>query len=279
MIVSAFISMCRREFNDLPEKHRDVKTGDGASTVYKTKAAPIKEGTFKLYIGNTLKTVGSQYNIDSDTGDIDISAATSAEIRAEYSGVKFRDQHYIEFIQSAIDEMGNKFWKRVVGSTAINLQSGVYVYDCPSACVALTKVRRSDNFTSSGNFIPMDVNVRYDTGGNKLVLGLVPTKANYLALDYCSRISKPTATSNTLDIKQEWEAGLKMKIGSIFHRSLASKIAQQGNASVEAGHWSVANLRQIANDFEVKYQNWEKKNKPTLPSSELNYHIPNGGQP
>lgn len=279
MNVSDFISMCRREFNDLPEAHRDVKTGDGVALLYKTKFSPIKEGTFKLYIGGTLKTVTTDYSIDYDTGDITLVSVTSAEIRAEYSSVKFRDQHYLEYIQSSLDEMGDKFWKRVVGSPAIHLSAGVYVYNCPSGCLNVTKVRQSDNNTSAGNFVPMSVNVRYDKIANQLVLGLKPTRANYLALDYCKRISKPTATSGTLDVRDEWTAGLKMKVGSISHRSLASKIAQQGNASVEEGHWSTASLRQLANDFEIKYENWEKKCKPVMPATELPYHIPNGGQP
>jgi len=102
MITSAFISVLRRRYHDLPVKHEDIRTGDGSSTIYKTKFAPIKEGSFKLYINNALQAA-SGYSIDLDTGDLVLQSATSAVIKPQYQEVKFRDQHWLETIQSSVD--------------------------------------------------------------------------------------------------------------------------------------------------------------------------------
>ena len=132
MLVSAFVSILRRRYNDLPIKHSDLRTGDGSSTIYKTMFSPIKEGTFKLYINNALQDT-SGYSVDLDTGDIIIASTTSNEINAQYQEVKFRDQHWLEAIQSAVDSLGDQFFRTVIGDTsAMKLSADVQKYNCPS---------------------------------------------------------------------------------------------------------------------------------------------------
>ena len=277
MITSGFISKLRRKYNDLPESHQDIRDGDGSSTVYKLMHAPIKEGSFKLYINNVLQDT-SGYTIDQDTGDLELGAATSNEIKSQYKAVKFRDQHWLELIQDAFDSMGDQFFRTTIRSTSgMKLSANVQVYDCPSDCIRLTEVLESDDYTSAGNFKKPYVNMNYDRRSNKLVLGAKPTKANYLQISYQRKLTRPTATSSTLDVENNWLQLLDLHVGAAQARSYADRIAKQGNVSVEEGHISMSHLRQLANDNDIKFENLKQKLKPVMPSISIPYYIHGGG--
>lgn len=280
MIVSGFISKLRRKYNDSPVKHEDVIQGDGSSTVYRTQFYPILEGSFRLYVGGVLKTEGvaSDYTVDYDTGDIELAAATSAEIRAQYQEVKFRDQHWLEAVQDTFDSFGDGFFKSVVRSASgITLSAGVQVYPCPSNCIRLTEALESTGYTSGGPFAQINTNVRYDRWSNKMVLGNRPSRANYMLISYLRKLTRPTATSDTLDLEDSWLELADLKAGANFLRSMANRYAQQGNATIEEGYLSVAQLRQLANDNETIFENRKRKLKPVMPASTIPYNIPDGG--
>ena len=277
MLTSAFISVLRRRYNDLPQKHSDLRTGDGSSTVYKTMFSPIKENSFKLYINNALQDT-SGYTIDLDTGDIVLASATSNEINAQYQEVKFRDQHWLEAIQSATDSLGDQFFRTVVGDTsAMTLSADIQKYNCPSTCIRMTEILESSDYTSAGTWIKPSVNMRYDRGSNVMIIGSKPTKANYLLISYLRKIARPTTTSDALDVQDNWLELLELKTGAYYHRTMASKIAQQGNATIEEGHLSIAHLRSLANDLEIMYSDLKRKLKPIMPASEIPYYVHGGG--
>ena len=277
MIVSGLISELRRKYNDLPIKHNDKRTGDGSSTIYKSSFHPIKEDSFKLYINSNLQD-SSGYTIDLDTGDIALSVATSAEINAQYQEVKFRDQHWLEAIQSAFRSLGDQFFKAVIGdTTGMTISADIQVYDCPSGCIRMNKVLESDDYTSAGDWTPPRINTRYDRRSNKLILGSKPSKANYLNLSYLRKLTVPAAASAALDAEDTWIELLDLKAGSQFLRSQANKIAMQGNATIEEGHLSISHIRQLANDNEIMFENLKKKLKPVLPATEIPYYIHGGG--
>ena len=277
MLVSAFISTLRRRYNDLPIKHSDLRTGDGSSTVYKTMFSPIKEDSFKLYINDALQN-SSAYTIDEDTGDFSINIAPSAEVNAQYQEVKFRDQHWLEAIQSAVDSLGDQFFRSVIGDTsAIALSADIQKYNLPSTCIKLTEILESDDFTSAGNWTKPRINMRYDHRSNVLILGGKPTKANYILISYLKRITRPAATTVELDVENNWLELLELKTGAHYHRTLASKTIQQGNATVEEGHFAMAHFRAMANDLEIMYDKLKVKLKPVMPASEIPYHIHGGG--
>jgi len=277
MLVSAFISVLRRRYNDLPVKHQDTRTGDGSSTIYKTQFAPIKESSFKEYINNSL-IASSGYTIDLDTGDITLIAATSNEIKVQYQGVKFRDQHWLEAIQSAVDSLGDQFFRSVVGDvSSMHISANVQKYSCPSSCIRLTEILESSDYTSSGSWKKINANNRYDRRSNTWIVGSKPSKANYLLISYLRRITRPTATSSVLDLEDQWLQLIDLKAGAHFLRSMASKVAQQGNATVEEGHLSMAQLRALANDNEIMFENLKKRLKPVMPASEIPYYLHGGG--
>lgn len=278
MTVSGFISKLRRKYNDSPVKHEDVIQGDGISSVYRTQFYPILEGSFRLYVGGVLKTETTDYTIDLDTGDIELAAATSSEIKVQYKEVKFRDQHWLEVIQDSFDSFGDQFFKSVVRSDSdITLVANQDVYDCPSSCIRLTEALESTTYLSSGPFRPLNTNVRYDRWSNKMVLGQKPTRANYMEISYLRKLTRPTITTNTLDLDDKWLKLVDLKAGAEFLRSMANRYAQQGNATIEEGYLSVAQLRQLANDNEQMYENLRSKIKPVMPASTIPYYINGAG--
>lgn len=276
MITSDFISKLRRKYNDTPVKHEDVIQGDGTSTVYRTQFYPILEGSFSLYLGNVLQSSG--YTIDYDTGDIVLSSATSAEIKVHYQEVKFRDQHWLEAIQDTFDSFGDQFFRSVVRSTpGMSLSAGIDVYPCPTGCIRLTEALESSSYTSAGPFTPINANARYDRWSNQMILGRKPSRANYMEISYLRKLNRPTTTSSVIDAEESWFELIDLKSGANYLRSMANRYAQQGNATIEEGYLSVAQLRQLANDNETLFENRKKKIRPVMPASKIPYNIPEGG--
>jgi hypothetical protein len=79
-------------------------------------------------------------------------------------------------------------------------------------------------------------------------------------------------------MEEDWYGLLGYKVGSIQALAFADRIAKQGNVSVEEGAFSVAQLRQLANDNEAMFERSYKRIKPVLPSYTIPYYIPAGGQ-
>lgn len=281
-MVSAFIQTMRRRYHDLPQKHLDVRQADGSSTVYKSQYAPILEGSYSLYVNSVLKDAGvsGDYTIDLDTGDFVFNSAPTNghSIELKYQSVNFRDQWWLDTVKSSIRSLGDRFFRTVVRSpSAITLSANVQVYDCPSGCIRPTEFYQSDDYTSGGNYVPFGVNHYYDRRSNKIVLGVKPTRANYTALSFMRRIALPEATSAVLDVEENWIEPLELKSGSIYVKARAIELAQQGNVSVEEGHLSVQQMRQLGADNEADFKQWKKENKPVMPAQTIPFYVHGGG--
>lgn len=283
MITSAFVTQLRRTFNDLPKLHKDTRNGDGDSTVYKTKYAPIKEGSVTLKVNNVTKTEGlaNDFTLDYDTGDIQMTAAPTngQALDVIYKEVNFRDAHWLDAIAQAYQAMGDQFFGTVIMNTSsMRLSAGLRKFNMPSNCIRLLKVFESSNLLSSGTYIPLRTNWEYDRRANQLVLGQPKTVVNFAALSYLTKITAPSAVGMTLPGEENWQAIVREKAGAAYLRSMADRIAQQGNATVEEGHFNPAVLRALANDHEQQFEILRKRHKPIMPNLEIPYWDPNGGQ-
>jgi hypothetical protein len=278
--VSTFIAELRRDVGDIPQRHEDRLTGDGSSTVYKTKFSPIVEGSYAVYVNNALKTEGlaNDFTLDLDTGDLVLTAATSNEIRIQYKSAAFRDAWWLSMIQGGIQKWGDKFYRTTIRSlTGMSLSANVDVIKAPSDSIRLTEVLQSADYTSAGSFVPLGMNHAYDRRSNSLVLGLKPSRANYLSVSYLRRVAIPTTTASNLDIEDNWKELLGASCKEDFARNRALQLSQQGNASVEEGHLSVQGMRLLANDMHLLYRELKQQLKPVMPSYAIPYYIPNGG--
>jgi hypothetical protein len=81
-----------------------------------------------------------------------------------------------------------------------------------------------------------------------------------------------SATSATIDVLPDWEELVKKKAGSIFYRSLAGKIAKQGNATIDEGHFSFSNLRAMANDLDTEFDKKALRKKPARPAKDIHFN-------
>lgn len=274
MITSGFIKQLRRQFHDNPELHQDSIVGDGSSTVYQAKFAPIKEGSSELSINNVIKTENTDYTLDYDTGDIELTNATSNTISHVYNSVKFRDADWLNAIQAGHQAMGDQFFKTVVMDTSsMQISGGSQIINCPANCIRVLQLFESNNFSASPTqWVPLRTNWRYDRRSNKITTSVKPTRNNYVAATYLRKIVAPSSVSMPLDVEENWEAILTAKAGEEFFRSMANKIAQQGNATVEEGHLNVQALRVMANDYAAEFESLRKRLKPVMPNLGLPFN-------
>lgn len=283
MITSAMISETRREYGDVPKKTRVTRDGDGSTNSFNLGSFPVIEGSESVSIsgGAVLADTSAKYTLDDDSGDLTMvtTPASGDELKVEHKYAHWRDKHWNEAVNQGISILNSRgFYKQVSRtSAAFGISAGVRVYGGPSACVDIYELLVATNSNLSASIKKPELNWSYQQGSNKLVLGLSPTKDNLAYISYLRKLQKYAATSATVDILDEWVEPVKKYAGAMFYRSLAGKIAKQGNASIDEGHFSFTNLRAMANDLISEFDNFATRSKPTRPAKDIQFHIPGGG--
>lgn len=281
MITSALINQCRRLYNDIPISHQAQRNGDGQSTIFNVGRFPVIENSYSVYLNSVLQTENTHYTLNKDNGDLTMTTAPNngVPLKINYQYANFRDLHWIEAINHAIESLNSYGFFRQVSrdKTTMHLSANVSIYNGPSQCIDLYEVLYSDNNTASGNFLKLPGNWRYDQDSNKLILGYKPSAAGVLAVSYLRKLKTYSTTSATLDVPDDWIELLKLKSGAYYYQHMASKIAAQGAATIDEGHFSFTNLRTLASDLDKKFQEMAIRKKPPRPYQDIQWHIGGGG--
>jgi hypothetical protein len=277
-ILSALVAQCRRDFGDNPKSSQVARMGNGVTNLFNIGKYPIVENSYTIYINNVSKAEGTDYVFDLDNGDLrTLGSAVSTEVRSEFQYANWRDKNWIEAINKGIDDLNGKgFFKQVVNDrTSLRISANVQSYSAPSGSIDVYDFLVSDNNTISGNFKKPAVNWSYQQDANKLTLESKPSTANYAQISYLRNLRKYTASSATVDVTADWLEMVMQRAGAHFYRYMAGKIAKQGNATIDEGHFSFTNLRTMANDLNAEFENLAKRKKPTRPAKEMQYAIKN----
>ena len=107
MLVSEFITILRRSSKDLPVLTRDTFDGDGITSVFRTREAPILEDSFTVKVGGTIQVEDTDFTIDRDTGVITFTSAPvsgSDNISIAYQYVNTSDTEWLEIINDILLE-------------------------------------------------------------------------------------------------------------------------------------------------------------------------------
>jgi len=258
-----------------------TRDGNGTVNLFNVGRFPVMEGSYAVYVSGALKTETTDYVFDLDNGDIRFTAAPAngATVRSEHKYAHWRDRNWLEAIAGSIEELNARgYFRPVVRSTSVfSISSNVQVYNGPSACVDVSEIIVSNTGGISGPFVKPYVNWRYDTDANKIVVGNKPTTSSRAAVSYLRRLGSPSATSVVLDVIPDWEDIIMKRAGAKYYRSLAGKIAKQGNATIDEGHFSFSNLRTMANDLDSEFEKLALRKKPARPTKDMQFFDPKGG--
>lgn len=279
MIVSAMITRLRNAVRDVPRSTQAIRAADGSSTLFVLPKAPVVEGSYSVYFGTSAQTENAGYTIDKDNGEITtfVAQGNGLNIKTNYKYANFRDADWVNAVNYGVDALnGRGFFKQTVRST-FNLSANIQTYSGPTSAIDMYEVFSSNNNSISGFFSKLPMNWEYQQDANKLVLGAKPTVAMVAQVSYLRNLNKYTATSATLDVKTDWEQLVELKAKEYYWRSMASKIAQQGNATIDEGHFSFTNMRTMANDMQNAFEFLAKSKKPTRPTKDTKFYIQ--GQP
>jgi len=280
MITSALITECRREYEDTKKTTRVVQDGDSSTTLFNVGHYPIIENSYSVYKGTSGQTETTDYSIDLDNGDITfVSAPGNIEVKAEFQHAHWRDKNWVEAINQAIEDLNGKgFFKQVVrDSSVMTLSAGVRTMSGPTNAIDVYEILESSNYTTSGSPQRLQTNWSYQQDANKVILGGAPSRANVLWTSYLRNLKTYSTTSATVDVLDQWKELVKKRAGAIYFRSLAAKIAKQGNATIDEGHFSFSNLRTMANDLNTEFEIGAARKKPTRPAKDMQYHIESSG--
>lgn len=292
MLTSAFIAQLRRKYNDIPQLAQALRTADGASTAFNVgrNRIPILESSYSIYFDATAKAETTDYLLDKDSGDIQTVAVQNngVVIKANFKHANFRDAHWVEAINYGIDALnGRGFFRQVSRSTSgLVLLPNVMKYNAPSGAIDLYEIlqpgyggtnNNPNQAFVSGGLLTLQGNWSYQSDSNKVTLGFRPVSTLSATISYLRNLNKYTATSATLDVRDQWLSLLDLKAGAYYFRHMAAKIATEGNASIKEGHFSFSSLRTQSADLEQMFEIEAKRVKPSRPAKNIQFNIPGGG--
>lgn len=279
MITSALIAQLRREAGDEPKSVRVARAGNGLVNLFSLGKFPVIENSYAITVGTSARTEGdggTQYAIDLDAGELSINStpANGIEVKAQYKYAFWRDKNWNEAINKSIETLNARGFFRQTMRQSFGLSANVRVFSGPSACIDMYEVLYAP---VSGQLSKLPQNWSYQQDANKLVLG-APFTSNYTGYrSYLRNMQTYSSTSATLDILNDWVELVKIKSQATFYRAMAGKIAKQGNATVDEGHFSFTNLRTMANDLDAEFERLAARKKPTRPAKDLQFFNEGGG--
>lgn len=277
MITSALITQLRREYNDLPKSVSVSRQGNGVANLFNVGKFPVLESSYSVYLSGVLKTDNTHYSYDLDNGDLSMVATPSngVEVRSDHKYAEWRDRNWVEAINQGIEALNSKgFFRQVVREkNVVGISAGKTESPGPTGAVDVYEVLVSDDYTTSGSFSKPRTNWTYQQDANKILWQNKPAVPNKTSVSYLRNLKTYSATSATVDCLDDWLELIKKKAGSIFYRSLAGKIAKQGNATIDEGHLSFTNLRVMSKDLDEDFERLSSRKKPTRPAKDLQYNI------
>ena len=224
---------------------------------------------------------GVDYVLDKDNGDITLTSAlvSGIEFTGNLQHAEWRDINWNDAINRGIETLNARgFFRQIVRNPSIfKISANVSVYSGPSACVDVYEILESADNSPSGQRVKLQNNWSYQQDANKIVIGGKPTAAKYCSISYLRNLKAYDATSATLDVLPDWKELVKIKAGETFYRDIAGKVARQPHANIDEGHFSFSNLRTMANDMAVNFDNLALRKKPTRPAKDIQFNIPGAG--
>ena len=281
MILSGLISQLRSKYDDVPRAAQVSKTGDGTATLFNVgrNRVPIMENSYSVYKGTSAQIETTNYTLDKDAGDIEfVTAPTSAyAIKVNFKHANFRDKGWREAVNDGIDKLNARGYTRQIvrDTSSFIISAGQQSYNAPANAKDVYQILVNDG---AGNYGNISANWTFQEDAGKIVLGWKPTVGASAAISYTRKLRKYTAVSATVDVKDEWLELLEKQAGSYYFRARASRIAQQGNATVQEGHFSFTSLRTQARDLEDEFNREAVRMKPTAAAKDIRYHIAGGGK-
>lgn len=278
MIMSALITQCRREYSDYPKSSIAQKQGDGSTTLFNLGRFPVIENSYTIKKGTTNQVSG--YTLDLDSGDLtftNVAPPSTSAVVAQFKYANWRDQNWLEALNQGIDALNARGFFRQSVRENFSISANVRQYSAPSGTVEVYEFLESDNATLSGRMRLPAVNWAYQQDQNVIVFGQFPSAANKGWISRLRNMSKYSTTSATVDVKDDWLELVKKYAGAKYLRATAGKIAQQGNATIDEGHFSFTSLRTQANDLDNDFEKLAKAKKPTRPAVAIGYALETGG--
>ena len=282
MITSALIKTLRREVGDNPKSTQVIREGNAVVNLFNLGKFPVVEGSYSIFKGTSALTETTHYTLDKDNGDLRIltTPGNGVAIKSQHKYAFWRDQNWNDAINSRISELNARgfFRQHVRIAGRLFLSAGVQSFSGPSACIDLYELLvPAANGSASGQLTQPYVNWSYQQDANKVVLGQKPSTGSSAVISYLRNLQTYEATSATLDLLPEWVEVIDRGAQADFYRALAGKVAKEGNASIDEGHFSFTNLRTMANDLENEFQQLALRKKPTRPAKDMQFFLPTGG--
>ena len=280
MLVSTWISTMRRFVKDFPVLTGETFFGDGATTAFRTKFAPILEGQYTVKISGVTKTEGVDYTIDLDTGVVEFTTAPALvtadpNVAVNYKYAKLRDLEWLTILNAQIQFLRNKIWEDKLDDTNITTVAGQSEYDLDTIFTNIYKLvdvwyRSSANMewtTVAGKV----ANLTYWRGQNKMnIRPSFSASGYYFKIRYLEHYSEYTATTDTIVIPDKYMKPIRYFCASEYLDELmALMVRDLGANPTKESYEALNNVRGLKKDWRQTAELLLSRVRPKVPASNI----------
>ena len=277
MTVAQYFVKLRQAIKDNPILTGEAFDGDGATTAFRTRNAPIIEGGYTVKIGTAVQVETTHYTIDLDSGVlVFLTAPTTGDnnITITYKYAKLRDAQMLDILNGIISEMKGKLWADKLDSTTITTVANQSEYSLDTLSTDIFRVIgvwiRSSS-TVDWSAVSSGTNIEFWREANKLnVRPYFGTTGYALKIRYLENYSEYSATTETITIPDNYLRVITAFFQARFVDEIISlQVINNGAVVKETTYQATNNLLNIKTNLERQAETMLRRIKPRVPSTTI----------
>lgn len=282
MLISAFISYLRAESGDDAKPMHNDFTGDGVTTLFQLTDFPVLEGSYVVQVAASQKTEGTDYTFDKQSGLITfaVAPANAAAIDVDFKYVQVTDTSWTRIISRVLADMKGEFFREVVDDDFEDTTADGLSVSAPTDCIDVVQWWYRTSDSSDWVLVGDRINWNYSKEANTLYLGRPFHGVYQTKLRYLKGYDLPSATTDTLDIQEDYEGVLQLGcLWKFYDYRLANRVNTDAKISQERTLTPLENLRNLSTHYYRLYLKEKGRKKPTKPGRLISNRLSAGGTP
>lgn len=277
MNVATYFTKLRQIVKDNPIITGEAFDGDGSTTAFRTRHAPIIEGSYTVKTGTAVKVENVDYTIDLDTGVFIYTTAPASgdgNVTITYKYAKLRNAQMLDIFNSIISELKGKLWADKLDNTTLTTVANQSEYSLAAISTNILRVIglwMRTAATVDWSSIDRSTNIEFWREENKLNVRPYFTTSGYaMKIRYLESYAEYAATTDTIIIPDKY-----LRVVTAFYQArfidelLALNITNAGAEVKETTYEAANNLINIKTRLEQQAEKLLMRIKPRIPSTHI----------
>jgi hypothetical protein len=195
---------------DLSKYRGNSWDGDSANLAFQATNFPILESSYTVKVGGTVKTEGTHYTLDKDTGLLQFTAGNAPgtgndNVTLDYKYINQRDNDWLEIYNAVIEDIRDDVYIEAIDDSTLTIVANTYDYSLASIKTTILDIlsveTRSTSTEPWSDITLSERSFAYFEDLNKLRIKPYFTSGGYaVRINYTYAFAEATSVSSTVDV-------------------------------------------------------------------------------